>query len=89
MYRYLALLWNAADERSAPCARSLAERLEHGPSPRWSSVMEATGVGIFHAGRNSGASDACLLPTAAGAVLGRDIHARHREPRVRGTRRFR
>jgi asparagine synthase (glutamine-hydrolysing) len=78
VYRYLALLWNPADERSRHLVRSMAERLEHGPT-QWSCAVEAAGVAIFHADRGSGASDACLLPHCAGAVLGkiftRDIDA--------------
>jgi asparagine synthase (glutamine-hydrolysing) len=78
VYRYLALLWNPADERSRHLVRSMAERLEREPES-WSCAMEATGVAIYHAGRNAGASDACLLPHSSGAVLGkiftRDIDA--------------
>jgi hypothetical protein len=78
VYRYLALLWNPADERSLHLARSMAERLESEPE-RWSCILEAAGVRIFHAGQNAGASDACLLRHSSGAVLGkvftRDIDA--------------
>jgi asparagine synthase (glutamine-hydrolysing) len=70
VYRYLALLWNPADERSRHLVRSLAVRLEHGLA-HWSCAVEAAGVAIFHADQSAGASGACLLPHSAGAVLGK------------------
>ena len=85
MYRYLALLWNPADERSRHLVRSMAERLDGEPE-RWSCILEAAGVAIFHAGQNVGASDACLLRHGLGAVLGkvftRDIDAPEAAPKV-------
>jgi asparagine synthase (glutamine-hydrolysing) len=77
VYRYLALVWNPADEQCRHLARAMAERVQRGPSPsQWSYAVESTGVAIFHADRNSGAGDACLLPRSAGAVLGK-IFTRH------------
>jgi asparagine synthase (glutamine-hydrolysing) len=70
VYRYLALLWNPADERSRHLVRSLVERLELGRA-HWSCAVEAAGVLIFHADRSAGASGACLLPHSGGAVLGK------------------
>jgi asparagine synthase (glutamine-hydrolysing) len=70
VYRYLAFLWNPAEERSRHSVRSLAERLLAGTT-QWVRVVDAGGVAIFHADRHSGASDACLLPYSAGAVLGK------------------
>jgi asparagine synthase (glutamine-hydrolysing) len=70
MYRYLALLWNPADERSRHMVRSMAESLQAGQE-QWSCAVEAAGIAIYHAGRQAGASDACLLPHSSGAVLGK------------------
>ena len=70
MYRYLALLWNPADERSQPLVRSLAGQLACG-STKWSCVLDAAGVLVFHADRGAGASDAYLLPHSAGVILGK------------------
>ena len=70
MYRYLAFLWSSADERSRHLVRSFTQHLEHA-STRWACAVEAPGVAIFHADRGVGASDACLLPHSAGAVLGK------------------
>jgi asparagine synthase (glutamine-hydrolysing) len=70
MYRYLALVWNSTAEHSRLAARALAERLE-ASATRWSSVLAAPGVAVFHAGRGEGASDACPLPEACGVVLGK------------------
>ena len=70
MYRYLALVWNSTAERAQLAARALSERLE-ASATRWSRVLEAPGLAVFHAGRGEGASDACPLPQAAGVVLGK------------------
>jgi asparagine synthase (glutamine-hydrolysing) len=70
MYRYLALVWNSTAEHSRLAARALSERLE-ASATRWSSVLEAPGVVVFHAGRGEGASDACPLPQVSGVVLGK------------------
>jgi asparagine synthase (glutamine-hydrolysing) len=70
VYRYLALVWNPADERSRLEVLSLVARLSSG-STRWSRVLDCEGVAIFHADRSAGSSNACLLPHSAGVVLGR------------------
>jgi asparagine synthase (glutamine-hydrolysing) len=70
VYRYLALLWNTADERSHLLVRSLAAQLARGPT-KWVPALDAAGVLVFHADRGSGASDACLLPHLAGVTLGK------------------
>ena len=69
MYRYLALIWNPADERAQLAALSLAARLSGGS--QWSPVLTGAGVTIFHADRRPGSSDACSLADSAGVVLGR------------------
>jgi asparagine synthase (glutamine-hydrolysing) len=70
VYRYLALIWNPADDRSRVAVRSLLERLEAGAIP-WSRVLDSAGLAIFHADRNSGVSDAQSLAHSAGAILGK------------------
>lgn len=69
MYRYLALIWNTADERSRLAVLALTERLQAGT--RWSRVLDCPGVVVFHADRAVGSSDATPLAHSAGAVLGR------------------
>ena len=70
MYRYLALIWNAADERSRLTAASLKQRLKEGPT-RWSPALEAAGITVFHADHYLGSSDATPLTRSTGIVLGR------------------
>jgi asparagine synthase (glutamine-hydrolysing) len=70
VYRYLALIWNAADERSRLAMISLTERLQAGAT-QWSRVLDCPGVVVFHADRRVGSSDATPLAHSSGAVLGR------------------
>jgi len=74
MYRYFALVWNPGDERLRSVASSIEERLEASPT-RWSRVLQAPGVLVFHADRMASGqdaySDAWPFPHAAGVVLGR------------------
>ena len=70
MYRYLALIWNAADPEKAAVARALLQRMNVVPSS-WSPAFEETGVVVYHSGLNEGASETLRLDASAGVVLGR------------------
>ncbi len=70
MYRYLALIWNTADERARLAMLALTQRLQAGAT-QWSRVLDCPGVVVFHADRRVGSSDATPLAHASGAVLGR------------------
>ena len=70
MYRYLALIWNAADERSRLAMLALTQRLQAGTT-QWSRVLDCPGVVVLHADRHVGSSDATTLAHSSGAVLGR------------------
>lgn len=69
MYRYLALSWKPAQERAQAAADLLVRKLESSGA-RWSRVLSATGLRVFHAD-HGGASDATLLDNSRGVVLGR------------------
>ena len=70
MYRYLALIWNAADPEKTAVARSLIQRMYLVPS-NWNAALEEEGVVVFHSGLNEGASETRRLDASAGVVLGR------------------
>ena len=70
MYRYLALIWNPADEQSRLAVSSLSERLQAPGSP-WMAALESPGALVFHADRAAGSADAVALAHSAGVVLGR------------------
>ena len=70
MYRYLALIWNNADERSQLAVLALTQRLQ-ASTTQWSRVLDCPGVVVFHADRRAGSSDATPLAHSSGAVLGR------------------
>jgi asparagine synthase (glutamine-hydrolysing) len=70
VYRYLALIWNPADQRSSVAALTLVARLQTDSSP-WSRALDRPGVVVFHASSGAGASETQLLEHSAGAVLGK------------------
>lgn len=69
MYRYIALLWDTTNGRSEPAARALTDRLRASRT-KWSRVLEAPGIEVFHAGLGTGPSAVYPLPRAGGVVLG-------------------
>ena len=70
MYRYLALIWNPADEQCQLIVQSFTERLQASGSP-WIAVLDSPGALVFHAGRAANSGDAAVLAHSAGVVLGR------------------
>jgi asparagine synthase (glutamine-hydrolysing) len=77
LYRYLALIWNPADQQSSTAALLLAARLQSS-SRAWSRVLDQGGVCAFHEQLDAGASETRPLRHAAGAVFGK-IFARDLE----------
>jgi asparagine synthase (glutamine-hydrolysing) len=70
VYRYLALIWNPADQQASSAALLLAQRLQSA-SAQWGRALDAQGLAIFHAGLGEGASQTRLFHHGAGCVLGR------------------
>jgi asparagine synthase (glutamine-hydrolysing) len=69
MYRYVALIWNAADVPQGDSAQMLRERLR-GAASRWIEVFHRRGLIVLCADRVPGALDAQVLAGNAGVVLG-------------------
>jgi asparagine synthase (glutamine-hydrolysing) len=70
VFRYLALIWNPADEHAGLAALSLARQVEQGAT-QWSRSLDSPGLVVFCAGRHNGSSDTTPLAHSAGVVLGR------------------
>jgi asparagine synthase (glutamine-hydrolysing) len=70
MFRFLAMLWNGMDSRSAAQARLLIRRLRSA-DPRWSLEMDGFGLAVLHVAAARPASLRChRLPEDRGVVLG-------------------
>ena len=70
MYRYIALIWNAAIAEQSASARSFVQRLS-ASSTSWERVLNAKGVVVFHSGLREGSGETRSLDSNAGVVLGR------------------
>jgi asparagine synthase (glutamine-hydrolysing) len=70
VYRYLALIWNAAISGQSASARSLAQRI-CAFSAGWQRVLDAEGVTVFHSGLNEGSGETRSLDANGGLILGR------------------
>jgi asparagine synthase (glutamine-hydrolysing) len=70
VYRYLALIWNPADERARLAALAWTQRLT-ASSTGWSRILDCNGVTVWHDDRQLGSSRAVALANSAGVVLGR------------------
>jgi asparagine synthase (glutamine-hydrolysing) len=69
MYRYVALIWNAADPAATTVANLIAARLR-ATSAAWQRVFDADNVTLFHSGVGGGACETRLLERSAGAICG-------------------
>ncbi|MBV8501562.1 MAG: hypothetical protein JO006_07585 [Paucibacter sp.] len=69
MFRYLALVWDAAQ----PAHSAAAQRLAHAWCAQlgWEPVLTRAGVQVFILGAKAGINEASLLPGGQGVVLGK------------------
>lgn len=70
MYRYLALIWNPADERAQLAVARWTQRLTSS-SAGWTRALDCDGVIAWHDDHQLGANRAVPLASSAGVVLGR------------------
>jgi asparagine synthase (glutamine-hydrolysing) len=71
VYRYVALIWDTANDSATAAAQTLSGRIER--SPPWARALNERGLILFHAGAtpDTGSSETRLLDAGAGAVCGR------------------
>jgi asparagine synthase (glutamine-hydrolysing) len=69
VFRYLMLIWNPSEQRSARTAQGLAEH-RHLRSPRWQEVMSDSAVRVFCADARQSSLGYQLLADGKGVILG-------------------
>jgi asparagine synthase (glutamine-hydrolysing) len=69
MYRYVALIWNAADAAQRDLARMLIGRLKVS-APRWTEEFHQRGLVVLSADSQPGSLEAHLLAGDAGVIVG-------------------
>ncbi|HEX7113528.1 MAG TPA: asparagine synthase C-terminal domain-containing protein [Steroidobacter sp.] len=78
MFRYVALIWNTADEQQSGTAAVLAQRLR-ALGPGWSKVFEQRGLQVHCADAHPPSLETQVLPNNAGVIMG-TLLARHHDP---------
>lgn len=70
MFRYVALVWNDADEAARDAAQQLALRLPPTPA-EWACALARPGLQVYYTGPRVGSSEAYQLHEGSGVVLGK------------------
>ncbi len=68
MFRYLALIWDPAQQQPQATTAELTDRMT---TASWQRAVSHPGLAVFHSGSRQGSSAPHLLHAGAGAVLGR------------------
>lgn len=69
MFRYVALIWNAASQQQTDCVQLLSGRVR-AISSQWQEVFDHKGMRVFCADVRPGSLEPCLLARNSGVVLG-------------------
>lgn len=70
VYRYVVLIWPAADANARAAATRVSQQLQTSSS-EWSCAFDVDGTRVLHTSPAAGLCETRLLPNGAGAVLGR------------------
>jgi asparagine synthase (glutamine-hydrolysing) len=70
VFRYVAFVWDAADEARCEAAQALIGRLQSAATEWWCALRQ-NGLAVFYAGARPGSSEAYALNADAGVVLGK------------------
>ena len=70
MYRFIAMIWSAPDERQSDAAEIVKQRLLASQTD-WSCVVKSPGLWVYHSGAQSNQNQAYVVEGEQGAVLGK------------------